>query len=263
MSHSWALSGDLARPLVLLACALAALGLLLLIVELVRAHRGRAPTIAIAVSGALALGGLLLAVLRPVAIVEKGSLVGPKVVVLADASRSIDLPGLGGTRRQAIDTALGELGKRAGEVRLSVLSFGEGPPVPVGSTLGPGVDGVAQGGTTVAPRDLFKVRPSPRSDLGAALEALSRAPPTSAPRRWWCSPTAASIDRARSAPARRSRPPSAPSPSRCTPSRSPPTSPATPASARCSPQARPSPTSPSPCASRSPATAASRAATSR
>jgi uncharacterized membrane protein len=175
VNHSWALSGDLARPLVLLACAMAALGLLLLLVELFRAHRGRLPTIAIAVSGALALAGLLLAVLRPVAIVEKGSLVGPKVVVLADASRSIDLPGIGGTRRKAIDTALGELDKRAGEVRLSVLSFGEGPPVPVGSTPGTGVDGVSSGGTTVAPRAPFTVRPSPRSDLGAALEALSRA----------------------------------------------------------------------------------------
>jgi uncharacterized membrane protein len=174
VSERWALSHDLARPFVVLAFALAGLGLLLLLVELVRAHRGRAVSLAIAFSGLLALGGLLLAVLRPVAIVEKGTLVGPKVIVLADASRSIDLPGLGGTRRQAIDTALAELDKRAGEVRLSVLSFGEGAPVPVRSPAGPGVD-VGSPRVTPGPRAPFAVRPLPHSDLGAALEALSRA----------------------------------------------------------------------------------------
>ncbi|MFO0761156.1 MAG: glutamine amidotransferase [Byssovorax sp.] len=177
MSHHFALSGDLGRSLIALACLLAAGGIVLLVIELWRAHRSRAAAISIGVSGFFALVALLLAVLRPVAIVEKGTMVGPKVVVLADASRSIDLPGFGGTRRQALAQALGELDKRSSEVRLSLLSFGEGPPVPVASTASNDGDAGARPGTagTTGTSGAFRVRAAPRSDLVAALEALSRA----------------------------------------------------------------------------------------
>jgi len=157
--RTWALSGDLARHFVILACALGALGLVLLLFELVRARKSRPAALRIGISGALAVAGLLAAVLRPVAIVSKGSLVGPKVIVLADASRSIDLPGIDGTRRQAIDRALAELDKRSAEVRFSVLSFGTGAPLPVDNVV----------------RAPFRVRPMLGSDLGAALSAIGRA----------------------------------------------------------------------------------------
>jgi uncharacterized membrane protein len=160
-------SGDLGSPAVILACVLAALGVLLLGVELFRARKARATAARVAASGVLAALGLLAAVLRPVAIVSKGSLVGPKVVVLADASRSIDLPGLDGTRRQSLERALGELDKRGGEVRLSLYSFGVGPALPL-----------SEAGTRLAGADgkpSFRVRPVLGSDLGAALESVAHA----------------------------------------------------------------------------------------
>lgn len=172
MIKTWALSGDLGQPAVIVACALAALSLVLLAFELLRARRARPSALRIGASGALAVAGLLAAVLRPVAIVSKGSLVGPKVVVLADASRSIDLPGEGGTRRESLERALGALDKRSAEVRLSLYAFGQGPPVPV-------TDPAARGGDPLGPGEhaapTFRVKPVLGSDLGAALEALARA----------------------------------------------------------------------------------------
>lgn len=167
MTRSFALSGDLSGVTVTIAVALGALALALLVIELLAA-RGRGVTASIiGLTGALAVLGLLLAVLRPVAIVEQGSLVGPKVVVLADASRSIDLPGIGGTRREALARALAALAGHGAEARLSVLAFGEGAPEPVpegaiGAAAGAGAPG-------------FRIKPELRSDLGAALEAVGRA----------------------------------------------------------------------------------------
>ena len=144
----------------------------------------------VAASGALAALGLLAAVLRPVAIVSRGSLVGPRVVVLADASQSIDLPGLDGTRRQSLERALAELEKRSGEVRLSLYSFGVGPAEPLASVTGhdggdprpPAPDGGAPGplpASRLLPgadgKPAFHVKPVLGSDLGAALESIARA----------------------------------------------------------------------------------------
>jgi uncharacterized membrane protein len=177
VNTSFALSGDLARPFVILACALAALSAGLLLLELWRSRRARPSSFRIGASGLLAVLGLLAAVLRPVGIVSKGSLVGPKVIVLADASRSIDLPGLEGTRRQMIDRALGELETRSGEVRYTVLAFGDGAPTPIDGSGGTGAAGdptkiAAPGKAARAP---FHPRARLRSDLGAALEAVARA----------------------------------------------------------------------------------------
>ena len=174
MNKSFALSGDLAHPFVILACALAALSAGLLLLELWRSRRASASAFRIGASGLLAVLGLLAAVLRPVGIVSKGSLVGPKVIVLADASRSIDLPGDGGTRRQALDRALAELDQRSGEVRYSVLAFGDGAPTPLDNVAAPGEAAplAAPGKVARAP---FHPRARLRSDLSAALEALARA----------------------------------------------------------------------------------------
>ncbi len=189
-------SGDLGTIAVAVACVLAALGVALLGVELLRAPRARAPAARVAVSGALAALGLLAAVLRPVAVVSKGSLVGPKVVLLADASRSIDLPAIDGldeTRRQSLERALTALDRRSGELRLSLYSFGIGPASPVHDPQAPGPvgqDGAPVGHDGGDPAALagagaplsrpggkvaFRVRPVLGSDLGAALESIARA----------------------------------------------------------------------------------------
>lgn len=174
MIRTFSASGDLGRPAVIAAVVLAALGLGLLAYELLRARRGatgRRGAVRIAGTGVIAVAALLAAALRPVAIVEKGSLVGPKVVVLADASRSIDLPGLDGTRRQTLERALAELGKRASEVRLSLYAFGQGPAVPVSVGGTAGGDGLVRGDAPPS----FNVPPMLGSDLGAALESIARA----------------------------------------------------------------------------------------
>ena len=175
MNRSFALSGDLGHPFVILACALAALSAGLLLLELWRSRRARASSYRIGASGLLAVLGLLAAVLRPVGIVSKGSLVGPKVIVLADASRSIDLPGLEGTRRQMIDRALAELETRSGEVRYTVLAFGDGAPTPIEGTVGAAGDVAKIAAAGKAARAPFHPRARLRSDLGAALEAVARA----------------------------------------------------------------------------------------
>lgn len=151
-------SGDLSATAVAVACALCLASVVLLLVELVRARRPRSVAVAIGSSGAAAAIGLLVAVLRPVVIHARGSLIGPRVVVLVDSSRSIDLPGAGGTRRQTLEQAASALGKRSGDVRFSWLAFGEGPPTPLPQAPAPG-----------------SLRPAPRSDLGAALDAVARA----------------------------------------------------------------------------------------
>jgi uncharacterized membrane protein len=171
VNKSFALSGDLAQPFVILACALAALSAGLLLLELWRTRRARGSAWKIGASGLLAVLGLLAAVLRPVGIVSKGSLVGPKVIVLADASRSIDLPGLEGSRRQMIDRALTELEQRSGEVRFAVLAFGDGAPTPVDGGGDPAKN-AAPGKGARAP---FHPRARLKSDLGAALESIARA----------------------------------------------------------------------------------------
>jgi uncharacterized membrane protein len=175
VTRTWALSGDLARPAVILACALGAVSLSLLLIELFRSRRSASAALFIGISGAIAAAALLAAVLRPVAIVSKGSLVGPKVIVLADASRSIDLPGINGTRRQSIDRAIAELDQRGGEVRFSLLSFGTGAPVPVEGAFGSSKEPAGGAPTPARAAGAFRVKPLLGSDLGAALEAIGRA----------------------------------------------------------------------------------------
>ena len=133
-----------------LAALLAAASLALLLVELRRRERGGG---LIVVTGVLAVLGLLAAVLRPARVTARESLVGARVVVLADASRSMALPQAGGPRAAARDEALAGLARSASAARLAVLAFGDGPPTPM-------PDGKRS--TTEA-----------HSDLGAALRALA------------------------------------------------------------------------------------------
>jgi uncharacterized membrane protein len=155
MVRSWALSVDLSRPLAYAALALALASLLLLGIELRRRQGGG---LLVAMTGLLATSLLALAVLRPATVMSRGSLVGPRLIVLADRSRSLDLPGDEGTRRETLAHALQRLRSAAGQARVRVLGFGEGPAVPWD------------------PASLTEVAPAVHSDLGAALTSLAGLP---------------------------------------------------------------------------------------
>jgi uncharacterized membrane protein len=162
MSTRLAVNGDLPEWAAVLACVLVLLSLTVLVVhELRRRERGG---IAIVVSGVLALLALLLAVVRPVRIAARESVIGAKVVVLADTSRSMALPQEGKTSRYDVTSrALGDLGKKSKDSRLLVLGFGDGAPAPV--TAGESGDARAK----TAPI-------APRSDLTTALRSLAASP---------------------------------------------------------------------------------------
>lgn len=151
-----ALNGDLPSWAAVLACALVVVSLgTLLFHELRKRDRGG---IAIVVSGVLALLALLLAVVRPVRIAARESVVGAKVVVLADSSRSMALRQDDKSSRFDVQArALEDLGKRSKDSRLLVLGFGDGPPVPLATQE----------------HDRRATPVAPHSDLGAALRALA------------------------------------------------------------------------------------------
>lgn len=155
LSTRLAINGDLPRWAAIVACVLVGASLAVLVLhELRRRERGGA---AIVVTGALAIVALLLAVLRPVRIAARESVIGPKVVVLVDTSRSMALPHDGdATRSDASARALADLTKRSKDARLLVLGFGDGPPAPVAAKGAPAKPPVA-----------------PRSDLTTALRALA------------------------------------------------------------------------------------------
>lgn len=153
-----AVNGDLPTWAMAIAAALALASLVVLIfVELRRRERGG---LAVVVTGIVAIGALLLAIARPVTIAARESVVGAKVVVLADTSRSMalaeDAPG-GPSRAAVRDRALGELAQRAKDARLFVLGFGADAPVPFAPAR-PGEPSVAT---------------APRSDLTSALRSLA------------------------------------------------------------------------------------------
>jgi len=149
-------SADLSRIWIVVAIALGVLSIALLVVELLRAARpGRA---AVFGTGALASLLLVVAVLRPTFVRSRGTTVGPRVLVLVDASRSMDLRGPGDLPRwKGASTALDRLAKHPTGPRLRVVAFGEGKGKPFDPTK--------------------ETRPAPMlaSDLSAALEASLRA----------------------------------------------------------------------------------------
>ncbi len=125
MNTRLAINGDLPAWAVFVACALAVASLaVLFFYELRRRERGG---IVIVLTGTLAVAALLAAIARPIRIAARESVIGAKVVVLADMSRSMALPQRGSRLRSAVrDAALAELAKKAGETRLLVFGFGEG-----------------------------------------------------------------------------------------------------------------------------------------
>ncbi len=161
MTRTIEASTDLGRGALVVACVLAALSLALLVYELVKARKPRRVALPIALTGVAGVVALLCAVLRPAKVESDGTAVGPRVVVLVDASRSIDLPGDDATRRETVAKVLKELGARAKDVREVVLTFGVGAAkaIPKGATSS----------------GAFDVAPAPHSDLYAALESVARA----------------------------------------------------------------------------------------
>lgn len=146
-----------------LACVLAASSLVMLAFEMRRREHGG---VVIAASGVLAVGALLAAVLRPARVTARESSLGARVVVLADVSRSMALPGDDGRpRRAARDEAIARLKKSESGARIVVLGFGDGAPAPMPSS--PSAAGFP------TPTDDGATVRAPRSDLGAALRALS------------------------------------------------------------------------------------------
>jgi uncharacterized membrane protein len=150
-------SGDLAAWTVWLAVGLAAASLLLLAIEMRRRERGGAIIVA---TGVLAIAALLAAVLRPARVSARESVVGARVVVLADTSRSMALAQDDGPRWAARDRAIAALAKAAPNVRLAVLGFGAGPPTP----MAPAAD---------AREAEERTTRGAHSSLGAAVRALS------------------------------------------------------------------------------------------
>jgi len=142
-------SADLPQWMVLLAIALAFVSVALLILEHPARHRQRA---AVAISGVAATVVLLAAVLRPAWFSARETAIGARVIVLADTSRSLALPDVGGsTRREVRDRILDDLRSSHRETRFSVVGFDDGLHAPS--------DRLSSDG--------------PRSDLTAALRALA------------------------------------------------------------------------------------------
>jgi uncharacterized membrane protein len=107
-----------------LACGLAFASVVALLIEMRLRRGGRVMVLA---SGLLAAVSLVLAVTRPVRIAARESLVGPRVIVLADESRSMDLPSdRHPTRKKARDEAIAALSRNAKDARITTLGFGEG-----------------------------------------------------------------------------------------------------------------------------------------
>ncbi len=146
---------DLPQWAVVLACAMATASVVLLLVELGRRERSqRARGVLVVATGALAITALVISILRPVRVSSNESHVGARVVVLADASRSMRIPDGARSRMEARDHAIDSLTHASKDARITLLGFGEGAPHPL-----------------VANEKLAS-----RSDLSAALHALDAAP---------------------------------------------------------------------------------------
>lgn len=129
MTTVFAPSADLGATLVIVALIAAGSTLALLSFELWRTGARGKNAVAVGVSGALAVLGLLGAVLRPVRVTSQGLSVGPRVVVLVDSSRSMLLPrGKGSDRLEARNRAVSTVHRSMEDARSELLLFGDGPP---------------------------------------------------------------------------------------------------------------------------------------
>jgi uncharacterized membrane protein len=162
----FASSSDLPPWAVFVAALLSLMSSAILLRELRHRERGG---VAIVATGIVAVIGLLFAILRPVRIASRESLVGARIVVLADASRSMALAEGGQTREDVRDQAIRGLERAAKGARLSLFAFGDGAPRPLdlGAGLSSANHPIASAARTTGDR---------RSDLAAAIRAIGASP---------------------------------------------------------------------------------------
>ncbi len=160
-ASSWALTDDLSLPVVVFLAIAAFATVVMLLVEVRRRERYGA---LIVLTGVMGVFLLVAAVARPVRVATRGSVVGPRVVVLVDSSRRLLLPAdgseigaAGRTRRQVALDTVESLRAHFSDARLGVYGFGEGQPLPLPS------DGTETSAELVT-----------ESDLVAALSHLSQ-----------------------------------------------------------------------------------------
>ncbi|MEN9577819.1 MAG: hypothetical protein RJA70_828 [Pseudomonadota bacterium] len=122
---SFALTEDLGIAAVAGACALLLISLALLVLELRRNETRNRWVFVTGVLSTLALG---LALFRPVVVTAKTNKLGPRIVLLVDQSRRLDLPADNTTRSELAENAVQVLRSHYADARLSVLGFGEGEP---------------------------------------------------------------------------------------------------------------------------------------
>lgn len=129
MSAEFSIADDLSRASLIAIAVVLALALGGLLFELARRRSGRLVLLA---SGAVALGALALAMLRPVRVFSRESRVGPRVVVLLDRSRRLLLPAeREQTRESVLRKSVQELAQKLLSARLTWLGFGRGEPTPL------------------------------------------------------------------------------------------------------------------------------------
>ncbi|MCL2823603.1 MAG: hypothetical protein FWD57_06400, partial [Polyangiaceae bacterium] len=126
----FSLSSDLPTWAMVLAAVLFLSGLAMVVFELLL-QRKRA--IWVASTALLATALLALAVLRPLRVDALYTQVGPRVLVLADRSVSMELPGDGASRQRVALQAIEDLKLANPGVRFTALGFGIGPAGPIDS----------------------------------------------------------------------------------------------------------------------------------
>ncbi len=120
-----ALSGDLPPWAVVVTASLAALTTTLLLLE---PKRRDGAALRVVVTGVLAAAALVLAVLRPVRIAATESIVGARVTILVDTSRSMTLPDGEQAREAKRDDVMTRLTSALRDARVETVGFDDGPP---------------------------------------------------------------------------------------------------------------------------------------
>lgn len=124
----WALSDDLGRPAVVVVLTVALAAIVVLAIEIRSRQRGGWLVVA---TGLVGVALLVAAVTRPARVAVRGTLVGPKIVVLLDQSRRLLIHAGKSTRRQRALDAVSAVRSHFSGARVSVLGFGEGAALPI------------------------------------------------------------------------------------------------------------------------------------
>lgn len=149
---TWAITDDVSDWVVILTAVLL-VGAIALLVHELSSRRERSWLIF--ATGVLAALCVALATVRPVVVEARANLVGPRVAVLVDQSRRMELRDGNGTRIERAQQAVRRVVEHYAGARTTVMGFSEGPLEPL--SLAPGA--------TIASR-------GSRSDLNAALRDL-------------------------------------------------------------------------------------------